>query len=251
MRFCWFLTCCLAARQDKGKKIKKCVKKYGLVELKRELEALGVNIDGHVDETKKKNKKKIKKELQKLLIKELKKIEHDKNGLDNRAYEDGFTMPMDIPEHVLSALNELEALRIYSDEDMDETTKKNKMKRKIELQRFLINELKEVEHSKTDLDNQVYEEKSLITMPMDIPEDVLFLDKQLEVSERYEREDAMLDSLLFKVDSTLEEEMKRKRNREHGGQTLETGKRRRNGRPVSGVPYKFTMAPSLGGGFVW
>ncbi|KAG5273676.1 hypothetical protein AALO_G00154210 [Alosa alosa] len=259
MQFCWFLACCLAARQDEGKKIKKCVKKYGLVELKRELEALGVNIDGHWDETKKKNKKKIKKELQKLLIKELKKIEHDKKRLDNRAYEDGFTMPMDIPEHVLSALNELEALRIYSDEDMDETTKKNKMKRKIELQRFLINELKEAEHGKTDLDNQVYEEKSLITMPVDIPEDVLnvlddldtFLDKQLEVSERYEREDAVLDSLLFKVVSTLEREMKRKRNREHGGQTLETGKRRRNGRPVSGVPYKFTIAPSLGGGFVW
>ncbi|XP_041934685.1 uncharacterized protein LOC121697289 [Alosa sapidissima] len=259
MRFCWFLACCLAARQDEYKKIKKCVKKYGLVELKRELEALGVNIDGHVDETKKKNKKKIKKELQKLLIKELKKIEHDKNGLDNRAYEDVFTMPMDIPEHVLSALNELEALRIYSDEDMDETTKKNKMKRKIELQRFLINELKEVEHSKTDLDNHVYEEKSLITMPMDIPKDVLnvlddldtFLDKQLEVSERHEREDAVLDSLLFKVDSTLEGQMKRKRNREHGGQTLKTGKRGRSGRPVSGVPYKFTMTPFLGGGFVW
>ncbi|KAG5264693.1 hypothetical protein AALO_G00256970 [Alosa alosa] len=69
-------------------------------------------------------------------------------------------------------------------------------------------------------------------------------------SQRYEREDAVLDSLLFKVDSTLGQ-MKKKRNREHGGQTLETGKRRRNGRPVSGVPYKFTMAPSLGGGFVW
>ncbi|XP_041918003.1 uncharacterized protein LOC121682069 isoform X2 [Alosa sapidissima] len=244
MRSCWFLACCLAARQDEGEKIKKCVKKYRLVELKRELEALGVNIDGQVDETKKKNKK----ELQKLLIKELKKIEHDKKRLDNRAYEDGFTMAMDIPEHVLSALNELEALRIYSDEDMDETTKKNKMKRKIELQRFLINELKEVEHSKTDLHNQVYEEKSLITMPMDIPEDVLddldtFLDKQLEVSERYERKDVVLDSLLFKVDSTLVHF--------NGGQRLETGKRRRNGRPVSGVPYKFTMAPSLGGGFVW
>ncbi|XP_041934630.1 uncharacterized protein LOC121697254 [Alosa sapidissima] len=258
MRFCWFLACCLAARQDEGKKNKRCVKKYGLVELKRELEALGVNIDGHVDETKKKNKM-IKRKLQKLLIKELKKIEHDKNGLDNRAYEDGFTMPMDIPQHVLSALNELEALRIYSDEDMDETTKKNKMKRKIELQRFLINELKEVEHSKTDLDNHVYEEKSLITMPMDIPEDVLnvlddldtFLDNELEESETYEREDAVLDSLLFKVDSTLEGQMKRKRNREHGGQTLKTGKRGRSGRPVSGVPYKFTMTPFLGGSFVW
>ncbi|KAG5264692.1 hypothetical protein AALO_G00256960 [Alosa alosa] len=129
MRFCWFLACCLAARQDEGKKIKKCVKKYGLVELKRELEALGVNIDGHVDETKKKNKK-IKKELQKLLIKELKKIEHDKKRLDNRAYENGFTMPMDIPEHVLSALNELEALRIYSNEDMDETTKEKQNEEK-------------------------------------------------------------------------------------------------------------------------
>ncbi|XP_041956722.1 uncharacterized protein LOC121715270 [Alosa sapidissima] len=259
MWFCWFLACCLAARQDEGKKIKRCVKKYGLVELKRELEALGVNIDGHVDETKKINKKKIKKELQKLLIKELKKIEHDKNGLDNRAYEDGFTMPMDIPEHVLSALNELEALKVYSDEDVDETTKKNKMKRKIELQRFLINELKEVEHGKTDLNNKVYEEKSLINMAMDIPEDVLnvlddldtFLDIEMEVSERYEREDALLDSLLFKVDSTLEGRIKRQRKRVYGDQTLETGKRRRSGRPVSGVPYRFTNAPSLGGGFVW
>ncbi|KAG5275659.1 hypothetical protein AALO_G00123130 [Alosa alosa] len=145
-------------------------------------------------------------------------------------------MPMDTPEYVLSALNELEALIVYIDEDVDEAQRK--YKRKKELQSFLINELKEVEHGKTDLDNKVYKETS--TMPMEIP----------EASERNEGE-AVLDSLLYKVDSTLEGRMKRKRKGEHGGQTLETGKKRRSGKPVSGVPYRFTNAPSLGGGFVW
>ncbi|XP_048105496.1 uncharacterized protein LOC125298739 [Alosa alosa] len=231
MWLCWFLACCLAARQDEDlKKIKRCVQRYGLVELKRELRALGVNIDVNVDETKKKTKKK----LQKLLIKELKKIEEDKKGLENRAYND-YTMPMDTPEYILSALNELEALIVYIDDDVDEAQRK--YKRKKELQNFLINELKEVEHGKTDLDNQDYKETS--TIPMEIPE-----------SERNEGE-AVLDSLLYKVDSTLDGRMKRKRKREHGGWTLEAGKRRRSERPVSGVPYRFTNAPSLGGGFVW
>ncbi|XP_041937045.1 uncharacterized protein LOC121698765 [Alosa sapidissima] len=227
MWFCWFLACCLTARQDEGKKIKRCVKRYGLVELKRELRALGVHIDEDVDKTKKKTKKK----LQKLLIKELKKIEDNKKGLENRAYND-YTMPTDTPEYILSALTELEALIVYIDDDVDEAQRK--YKRKKELQNFLINELKEVEHGKTDLDNQDYKETS--TMLMEIPE-----------SERNEGE-ALLDSL---VDSTLEGRMKRKRKREHGGWTLEAGKRRRSERPVSGVPYRFTNAPSLGGGFVW
>ncbi|KAG5267508.1 hypothetical protein AALO_G00222510 [Alosa alosa] len=144
-----------------------------------------------MDETKKKNKK-TKKKLQKLLIKELKRVEPGKTGLDNRAYEDGFTKPMDIPEHVLSALNELEALRVNTDEDVDETKNKNKKKTKMELQRFLINQLNHVGQGKTGLDNKVY--KKEFTMPMEIPEDVLnilgdldtFLDKELEKSERYE-----------------------------------------------------------------
>lgn len=181
MNFCWFLTCCLAARQDECKKIKRHVKKYGLVELKKELESLGVNIHEHVDDTKKKNIKKTKKKLQKLLIKELKKkIEHSKNGLDNRTFED------ELPDHVQSALNELESgtLRVNTDDDAGEI--KRKYKRKSELQRFLINELREVEPRKTELDNKGYEEEC--TMPMEIPEvlNVLddldtFLDKELEV----------------------------------------------------------------------
>ncbi|KAG5267603.1 hypothetical protein AALO_G00223580 [Alosa alosa] len=113
MWFCWFLACCLAARQNESKTIKKRVKKYGLEELKRELEALGVNIDENVDETKMKNKKKTKKELQKLLIKELKRVEHGKTGLDNRAYEDGFTMP----EEVISVLNDLD---MFLDKQLEE-----------------------------------------------------------------------------------------------------------------------------------
>ncbi|KAG5283450.1 hypothetical protein AALO_G00042220 [Alosa alosa] len=92
MWFCWFLACCLAARQDEhssGRAIKKRVKKYRLEELNRELEALGVNVDGHgqdMDENKNKNKK-TKKELQKLLINELKRIEDGRTGLDKRARE--------------------------------------------------------------------------------------------------------------------------------------------------------------------
>ncbi|KAG5269304.1 hypothetical protein AALO_G00200540 [Alosa alosa] len=92
----------------KVKKIKKRVKKYRLEELKRELEALGVNIDEDVDETKKKNRKKTKKELQNLLIKELKQLSNGKTGLDNRAYEEVFTMSMEIPEDVISVLNDLD-----------------------------------------------------------------------------------------------------------------------------------------------
>ncbi|XP_062379373.1 uncharacterized protein LOC134067904 isoform X2 [Sardina pilchardus] len=174
MKFCWFLACCLPARQDEDKKIKRHVKKYGLVELKRELESLRVNMD----EAKKANKKTTKKNLQKLLIKELKKkIERSKNGLDNGTYED------ELPEHVLAALNELETLRVNTDDDEEEI--KKKCKRKSELQRFLINEAKEVDHDKKELYNKVSEEEG--TMPMDEVLNVLddldtFLDKELEVA---------------------------------------------------------------------
>ncbi|KAG5277467.1 hypothetical protein AALO_G00117960 [Alosa alosa] len=116
MWFCWFLACCLAARQDEhcsDRAIKKCVKKYRLEELKRELEALGVNVDGHeldMDENKNKNKK-TKKELQKLLIKELKRVEDGRTGLDRRVREraEGLTLPMEIPQDVLNVLHDLDA----------------------------------------------------------------------------------------------------------------------------------------------
>ncbi|XP_041927894.1 uncharacterized protein LOC121692916 [Alosa sapidissima] len=147
MWFCWFLACCLAARQDEhssDRAIKKRVKKYRLEELKRELEALGVNVDGHgqnIDENKNKSKK-TKKELQ---IKKLKQVKDGRTGLDKRAREraEGLTLPMEIPEDVLH-----------------------------------------------DLDG--------------------FLDKELEDCERNEQRDddvkAVLDSLLDKVDSTLASE---------------------------------------------
>ncbi|XP_041959098.1 uncharacterized protein LOC121718230 [Alosa sapidissima] len=150
MWFCWFLACCLAARQDghsSGRAIKKRVKKYRLEELKRELEALGVNVDGHgqdMDENKNKNKK-TKKELQNLLIKELKRVKDGRTGLGKRAWEraEGLTLPMEIPEDVLNVLHDLD----------------------------------------------------------------VFLDKELEDCERNEQRDddvkAVLDSLLDKVDSTL------------------------------------------------
>ncbi|KAG5266455.1 hypothetical protein AALO_G00232290 [Alosa alosa] len=100
----------------KVKQLKKRVKKYGLEEVKRELEVLGVNIDEDVDETKNKNKKMTKNKLQKLLIKELKQVKHGKTGLDNMAYEEGF-MPIEIPEDVISILNDLDT---FLDKQLEE-----------------------------------------------------------------------------------------------------------------------------------
>ncbi|KAG5260792.1 hypothetical protein AALO_G00296650 [Alosa alosa] len=123
MWFCWFLACCLAARQDEhgsDKTIKKCVKKYKLEDLKRELKALGVNVDMDMDENKKNPKKKTKKELQKLLIRELKLVEHGRIRLEKRARErtEGLTLPMEIPEDVVIVLNDLDT---YLDKQLEES----------------------------------------------------------------------------------------------------------------------------------
>lgn len=80
----WFLTCCLAVRQeeDKGsaKAVKKKLHKYKAEDLRRELKALGVNLDEDRDGkgNKKKSGKKTQRELRKLLIRELKMIELDR-----------------------------------------------------------------------------------------------------------------------------------------------------------------------------
>ncbi|KAL2102630.1 hypothetical protein ACEWY4_001798 [Coilia grayii] len=100
----WFLSCCLAARQEdrhrrKDKGLKKKVKKYRLEELKTELAVRGVSVDEDMNLNV--SKKKVKRELQRLLILELKKAELVKAN--------GFTFPMDIPEDVMAALNELDA----------------------------------------------------------------------------------------------------------------------------------------------
>ncbi|KAG5275647.1 hypothetical protein AALO_G00123000 [Alosa alosa] len=93
---------------------------------------------------------------------------------------------------------ELKASGVNVDMDMDENQKNPKKKTKKELQKLLIRELKLVEHGRIRLDKKARERAEGLTLPMEIPEDVVivlndldtYLDKQLEESEINEqRED--------------------------------------------------------------
>ncbi|XP_041926263.1 uncharacterized protein LOC121690024 [Alosa sapidissima] len=159
MWFCWFLACCLAARQDEhgsDTTIKKRVKKYKLEELKRELEALGVNVDMDMDENKKNPKKKTKKELQKLLIRELKLVEHGRIRLDKRAREraEGLTLPMEIPEDVVIVLNDLDT---YLDKQLEESEINEQ--READIQLVMKNLLDQVEMNSADRKELVITER--------------------------------------------------------------------------------------------
>ncbi|XP_041920902.1 uncharacterized protein LOC121684853 isoform X2 [Alosa sapidissima] len=100
MWFCWLLA-------------------YRLEKLKRELEALGVNVDGHGQNMDENKNKKTKKELQKLLIKELKQVEDGRTGLDKKAREraEGLTLPMEIPD-VLNVIHDLDA---FLDKELEDS----------------------------------------------------------------------------------------------------------------------------------
>ncbi|XP_041926986.1 uncharacterized protein LOC121690468 [Alosa sapidissima] len=181
MWFCWFLACCLAARQDdhgSDTTIKKRVKKYKLEDLKRELKALGVNVD--MDENQKNPKKKTKKELQKLLIRELKLVENGRIRLEKRARErtEGLTLPMEIPEDVVIVLNDLDT---YLDKQLEESEINEQ--REDDVQLVMKNLLDQVEMNSADR-------------------------KEVEITERQREEGVKveLDSLLDKVDSTLTSE---------------------------------------------
>ncbi|KAG5260818.1 hypothetical protein AALO_G00296940 [Alosa alosa] len=158
MWFCWFLACCLAARQDEhgSDTIKKRVKKYKLEELKRELEALGVNVDMDMDENKKNPKKKTKKELQKLLIRELKLVEHGRIRLDKRPREraEGLTLPMEIPEDVVIVLNDLDT---YLDKQLEESEINEQ--READIQLVMKNLLDQVEMNSSDRKELVITER--------------------------------------------------------------------------------------------
>lgn len=98
MRFFWYLACCLTASPNdhRSKAVKEKVKKYSLADLRRELEALELNVDTD------RRKKRTKKELQKLLIREQKQLEQD------RTRKEGFILPVDIRDDAKAVLADLD-----------------------------------------------------------------------------------------------------------------------------------------------
>lgn len=210
MWFFWFLACCLTARpDDHGRKaIKKRVKKYSLQDLRRELEALGVDIDKDMDG----RTKRTKKELQKLLIQELRRLEQDQTSketyTESTKTAEGSTVPMDIPNDVKK----------------DGRKKGDRKRKKKELQKLLRQELKRMEQGETSPGTYTESTKTAegFTLPMDIPNDVKmvladldeYLDKDLaEMEENEKREDDVkfvMNTLLNEVDEKAEESLQDK-----------------------------------------
>ena len=85
MGFFCFLNCCSAEQQEEGvvvkgvrkttKELKETLKKYKLEDLRTELKALGIQVNEDQDKKTRKNDKKLKRELRKVLLRELKRVE--------------------------------------------------------------------------------------------------------------------------------------------------------------------------------
>ena len=85
MGFFCFLNCCSAEQQEEGvvvkgvrkttKELKETLKKYKLEDLRTELKALGIQVNEDQDKKTRKNDKKLKRKLRKVLLRELKRVE--------------------------------------------------------------------------------------------------------------------------------------------------------------------------------
>ncbi|KAL2077127.1 hypothetical protein ACEWY4_026631 [Coilia grayii] len=100
--------------------MKKRVHKYKLDKLKRELEALGVDIH--------ENGKKTKRELRKLLVRELKKnkyeIDEEPTEENGMGKSEGIVFPMEIPDDIADVLKDLDAVLNKEMEELERNEQK-------------------------------------------------------------------------------------------------------------------------------